>query len=592
MTRSAQIRSAETAYQNAEFECDYVAIATAYAEDAAKAKNKHKYCKWVRLAAKRHLADLKKAKRNKSWGYEFIAWQAGNVCDFIEKLPHVEGEWDTPTIRLEPWQIFILCVIFGWRRVTPGDWGHWPRRFSAVYIECARKNAKSTLAAGVALYCLCCENEVGPQVIIGATTGDQAQKVFHPAHQMAKVTSGLCEEYKLEVMARSIVSNDNGGFIQTINAKSSTQDGWNPHCGILDELHAHKDRGLYDVIKSAFGARKNPLLWIITTAGYDVLGVCFEQRTLVTKILEGSVEADHYFGIIFTLDTAEKEGDPEDDPLDPKVWIKANPNLGVSVSLEQMEGYAIEAENSPDSMGEFKTKRCNIWTTAKAAKFNIEHWKKCVGDVTLDSFEGLDVWGGLDLAAVSDMNAFALVAEHAGRTLLWCRFWLPEDTITSEYVKRRNVPYKRWADEGRLILTPGNVTDYAFIEKDIVEIHKQLGLRCIGYDPWNAQDMVNRLTERNIPMQEFRQGIPSFNAGMRGLERRLNARTALHAGCPILQWHVSNVVARKDVNENEAPDRKNSHEKIDGAVAILMGLAMMVTNEGEKKPDPQIVWFR
>jgi phage terminase large subunit-like protein len=201
------------------------------------------------------------------------------VCDFIEKLPHVEGHLGDADMTLEPAQIFILSVVFGWRRVNDGL-----RRFSTVYIEMARKGAKSTLTAGVALYCLCCEGEVGPQIVIGATTGEQAGKVFNPAKKMVERTEDLREAFGSQAFSRSIACKSNGGFIQPINAKGKTQDGWNPHLGILDELHAHKDRALFDVIKSAFGARKNPLLWVITTAGFDTVGVCYEQRTFVTKI--------------------------------------------------------------------------------------------------------------------------------------------------------------------------------------------------------------------------------------------------------------------------------------------------------------------
>jgi phage terminase large subunit-like protein len=260
--------------------------------------------------------------------------------------------WDTPTIRLEPPQVFILAVIFGWRRRSDGL-----RRFSSVYIEMARKGAKSTLTAGVALYCLCCEDEPGAQIIVGATTGEQAGKVFNPAKRMVEKTAALREAFGLEAWARSVTCAASGGFIQPINAKGKTQDGWNPHVGILDELHAHPDRSLFDVITSAFGARRNPLRWVITTAGYNTNGVCYEQRTYVAKILEGVVEADHYFGIVFSVDEA-------DDPFDERAWIKANPMLGVTPTLKSMQTEAADAKASPAAEGEFKTKRLNLWLNA------------------------------------------------------------------------------------------------------------------------------------------------------------------------------------------------------------------------------------
>ena len=543
---------------------DYVAIANRYAREAAADRKGKWTCKWVRLAAKRHLDDLKRTK--KGWKYHFDDWHAHDVCDFIEKLPHVEGTWNTATIHLEPAQIFWLVCIFGWRRKSDGL-----RRFTTVYIEVARKNAKSTLAAGVALYCLTCEGEIGPQIIIGATTGEQAKKVFAPAKRMVETTSELREAFQVEALAKSIPCWANGGFIQTINAKSSTQDGWNPHVAFLDELHAHKDRGLYDVIRSAFGARKNPLLWVITTAGYDVTGVCYEQRTLVTKILETVVEADHYFGVIYTLD----EGD---DPYNPKVWIKANPLLGVSVNFDELTGYAKEAKSSPDSHGEFVTKRLNVWMRAKKGHINIAAWIKCSGTVDLDDLIGVPCWGGLDLASVWDMNSFRLVWKVGNRIKTWGRRYLPEETIAPR-TERGNVPYQTWHRAGLLVATPGNVTDYSFIEKDILWALETFNVQSIGFDPWNATDLVNRLLEKNAPMVTFRQGTPSFNGPMKELDCLYLSGLLDHGGDPILSWNASNVIARRDVNDNKAPDKSKSQEKIDDYVALLMALGMMAGAE-------------
>ena len=295
---------------------DYAAIALEYAKEAAAEKNSHLFCKYVRLAAQRHLNDLKKAADG--WDYYFDEWHANDVCDFVEKLPHVEGVWENPYLHLEPWQIFILACVFGWRRVDNGN-----RRFTYVYEELARKGAKSTKTAAVTLYTLTCEGEVGPQILIGATTGEQAGKVFNPAKRMVDKTPDLADCFGLQTYARSITCADNDGFIQPVNSKGKTQDGWNPHCVVLDELHAHADRALFDVMKSAFGARKNYLMWIITTAGYNLGGICYEQRQTVAKVLQGALQADHIFAIIFTIDE-------NDDPFNPDVWVKANPMIGIT----------------------------------------------------------------------------------------------------------------------------------------------------------------------------------------------------------------------------------------------------------------------
>lgn len=554
---------------------DYAAIAEQYARDAWADRKGVRHCRWVRLAAKRHLDDLKRSRRRKGWAYRFDEWHAGDICDFIEKLPHVEGEWDSPTITLEPAQIFVLAVVFGWRRVSDGY-----RRFNTVYWEVARKNAKSAITSGVALYCLTCEGEVGPQVKCGATTGDQARIVFGVAKKMTEKTKDLREAFDLEALANAIVCNRSGGSMQPINAKASTQDGLNPHLSILDELHAHKERDLFDVLKSARGARKNPLSWYITTAGKNFQGVCYEQRKLVTKILEGVVDAEHYFGIIFTLDET-------DDEFDERNWIKANPLLGVSVQIEEMRGYAAEARTSPQSHYEFATKRLNKWVGAAKGWLSMPRWKRCGGPVDLEELEGVPCYGGLDLAAVSDINALVLVWLLDDRLKVWGRYYLPEETVNPR-TERANVPYLTWQKAGLLTVTPGDVTDYEFIEADVASALDRFDIRAIGFDPWNARDMANRLIAKGAPMIEFRQGPASFNAPMKEFERHVIAGTLDHGGDPILTWMASNIVARKDVNDNMAPDKQKSEEKIDGIVAAVEGVGVMLTAEPAKTPT--VMW--
>lgn len=543
---------------------NYCKIAFDYAKNAVKDKKNH--CKWVRLAAKRHLDDLKK----KNWPYKFDPWHGNDVCDFVEKFPHIEGTWEDPDIKLEPVQVFILVCIFGWRVKKTGN-----RRFTSVYIEMARKGAKSTLTAPVSHYCLTCEGENGPQIIIGATTAEQALKVFKPAKNMAERMPEYCDEFGIEVFAKSIVCNQNNGFIQTINSKGKTQDGWNPHMGILDELHAHANRDLYDVIKSAFGSRRNPLFWIITTAGSNISGVCYEQHVYVKKILENILEANHYFGIIFTLD----EGDSE---FDPKVWIKANPLLGITPTIESMEKYAADAKASPDENVEFKTKRCNIWTSAKGAWLNVEDWKKCNGPVNLDELVELPCYGGLDLASVQDTNCFILIWRAGDRLKVWPRFYLPEDTIIPR-TEKGFVPYQTWMEKGFLIATPGNVVDQKFIEKDIRESLDRFNIKQIGYDRWNSDYLITNLLENGAPMIEVAQGPKSFNTPMKEVEEMLGRKEIDHAGHPVLQWHASNVIPKHDENKNKAPDKKNSMEKIDGIVAMLN--AMVAEKADETSPS-------
>lgn len=544
---------------------DWIGIAKKYAETAAKDTKNLKHCRWVVGAAQRFLDDLKKRDKKK-FPFYLCPIESAKVCNFFQLLPHIEGNWETKTLILEPWQVFILVNIFGWRRYSDGR-----RRFDTVYLEVARKNAKSTFASGIGLYCLMCEEEIGPQVKCAATTGDQARIVFEVAKKMVEKTPKMIQHFKLSAFTNVIACYKSGGNFKPINAKSSTQDGLNPHCSIIDELHAHQKRDLFDVLRSARGARKNPLSFYITTAGYNTLGVCFEQHNFSKKILQNLITADHYFCIIFTLDE-------NDDPLDETKWVKANPNLNVSVQLKEMQDYAIEAYNSPETMSEFKTKRLNVWTTAKNGYISIPHWKLCDAPVDLDILKNVPCWGAFDLASVSDLNAFMLAWKLDDIIYTWGRFYLPEDVVMGR-TEKNGIPYKTWVEQGYIQPTPGNVTDYAYIEKDILDCMERFNVRCVAYDPWNATDIAQRLAAEEVPVIEFRQGPQSYNAPMREIERVVLSKKFAHGGNPVLAWNASNVVARRDVNTNLAPDKKNSFEKIDGYVALAMAIGLMIKNE-------------
>lgn len=539
---------------------DYCSVAWDYAVRAVEDRRQHKHCRFVRLAALRFLKDYR--RKRASW--RFDDWNANDVCDFIEKLPHVEGQWDTPEITLDPSQVFILVNVFGFRKRSDDT-----RRFSDVYIEMARKGAKSTLTGAVSLYCLTCEGEQGPQIVIGATTAEQAQKVFKPAKSMVQKSHDLQAAFELTAWAKSITCDQNQGFIQPVNAKASTQDGWNPHMAVTDELHAHKDRGLHDVLKSAFGARKNPLMWRITTAGYNPNGVCYEQRTLVTKILDGLVEADHYFGVIFTLDDG-------DEPLDESTWVKANPMIGVTPALAEMRAYAKEAAAAPGVMGEFKTKRLNVWTTSRGGWLNMHRWKRAPANAVVPT--DLPVWGGIDLGSVSDLTAFVLGWWDGEELNLSGRYYLPESAIDAR-AYRGDFTYKNWAETGALQVTPGDRTDYAFIERDIAKACDVYDVLGIGYDPWNATQLVNSLTAQGLPVVEVRQGGRTLNPAMKELESRMLGSELRHDGNPVLTWAASNVVARVDANDNIAPDKKHSMDKIDPIVAALNAIVLMLTEQ-------------
>lgn len=566
---------------------DYAAIGLAYAKAAAADKKQQRHCKWVRLAAQRHLDDLKRS-RTAIWGYRFDPWHANDICDVMEKLPHIEGVWETPTITLEPAQIFILTTVFGWRVKSTGL-----RRFTMVYEEMARKNAKSTKTAGVSIYCLACENEIGPQVLTAATTFDQAKKVFHPAKRMVEKTPELQEAFALIAWAKSITCGDNGGYMQPIHAKSKSQDGHNPHLVTLDEFHAHKDRGLFNVLRSAFGARKQPLMWIITTAGSDINGPCYEERSFATKVLERTVTAEHYFAIIFTLDRAEDYGDDRkdgDDPFDESKWIKANPLLGVAVQLAELQAYAIEARNNPAAESEFKTKRLNIWVGALSAWLNVTQWTMCADmDLTVDDFVGLDCYIGNDLSNVDDLSAVVLAAETgAGQLLIKPWFFCPEARLASQdtSVKQVTELYRRWAADGHLITTPGDFIDHNVIEAKVRELKERTGARKATFDQWNSGlAMASRLNEDFGDAEQpfavqMAKNARNVTDPAKAIEARVKAgpHRLRHDGNPVMTWMIGNAVVDRRADGSLLPKKEtaNSANKIDGVDGMINATAPML----------------
>lgn len=536
---------------------DFVDRANAYARAAVRDKKGKVYCQKVRQACQRHLDDLKKA-RKKDYPFKFDRWHGNDICEFAELMPHVQAF--TGLIELEPAQIFWLVCIFGWRKKKNGT-----RRFSHAYIEVGRKNAKSTLAAIISFYCQNCEGEVGPDIYIAATTRKQADKVFKPLKQMATRLPEMCAHFGLKIWADSIEGSD-GGSIQPINSKAETQDGHSPHLTVLDELHAHKKRGLFDVMDSATGARFNPLLLMITTAGFDLNGVCFELRTLYGKMLDGIVELDHVFCIIYTLD----EGD---DPFDPAVWIKANPLLDVAIQLDYLKGQAEAAQHSPELQGNFKTKHLNIWLNAAGAWLNAAQWAACSDEsLELDDFIGHVTGIGIDLADKDDIAALVVEAYKDDVVYWFVRFYIPEDMVILREKEQADL-YQTWVDQGFVIATPGDFIDHAVIEADLRALCEKTGFNEPIFDQYGgAEIMVSRLNEDGIEAKKLPKNAKHYTDPAKDLEARVKVRKFRHTGNPVMNWMASNVVVDRRVDGSLLPkkERANSSLKIDGIDAGLM----------------------
>ena len=567
---------------------NYVKVAQDYAAAALKDKKRKKHGVLLQLAAKRFIDDLARAKKRNCL-FIFDPWHANDACDFIEKLPHVEGKWKTPNIVLHPSHVFFLVQLFGFRqrkavKVEGSDFH--PRRYTSALFAVARKNAKSTLSAGILNYCLCCEPEEGAQVISAATTFPQASIIFNVAKRMVEKTPDLREAFGLECWAKSISRPETGASFQPIHAKASTQDGLNPsHVG-LDEIHAHKTPDLLNVLTSAAGARSNPLWLYTTTEGYINPGPWGELRIFAKKLLEGvfGTTADHFLVVFFAVDEEDKTLKIKaDDEFNESCWVKANPLIDVNPHLlSAIRKEAIEARQMPSKLAEFRIKRLNRQASTADGWIDLAKWQACGGKVDLEWLTDYPCFGGLDLASTTDIASFRLIWPVEGKIYTHGWRWVPKSAVAYR-TERGTVPYAAWVEMGLLKQTDGNVTDYDVVEKDIREVVERFKVQVIGFDPWNARDITNRLVKDEIPMVEFVQGTKSYHPAMQALERAYIGAILMHGGDQVLNWCASNIVKRTDQNLNMAPDKKKSADKIDDMCALLMAIGVSQATVEEEK---------
>lgn len=574
---------------------DYVKLALDYARGALRDKKRKRHGQLIRQAAQRFVDDLKRA-RSRTCAFYFDPWHARDVCDFIEKLPHVEGRWESETIVLHPAELFFLVQLFGFRqrnavRVDGEDYH--PRRYTSALYSTARKSGKSTLGAGVLLYCDCCEPEQGAQIITAATTYDQASIIFKIAKRMVERTPDLRTAFGLEVWAKTVTRIQSGSVLKAIRAKASTQDGLNPSHTALDEIHAHKTPDLLNVLTSAAGARLCPLWLYTTTDGYLNAGPWAEIKGFAKKLLAGvfGATADHFLAVIYACDVEDKSaGITADDEFDESVWIKANPLIEINPHLaEAIRKDAIEAKQMPSRMAEFRIKRLNLPAASAQAWVNLPKWAQCGGEVDLDWLEDYPCYGGLDLASTSDLTALRLVWIVDGWLYTYGLRWCPRDAIDYR-TKRGTVPYAAWVESGLLKVTDGNSVDYAVIEADIKALAERYQIEQLAYDRWNAIDLCNRLVAAELPMIEFIQGPKSYHPAMQALEIAYMSGKLCHGGDPLLAWCASNLVPRYDQNLNLAPDKKRSADKIDDMTALLMAVGVATAGE-RREPAYQIMFL-
>lgn len=566
---------------------DYVQVAKDYAYGVLADTERQRHGFWIQKASERFLSDLARAEEE-DCPFFFDEWHANDVCDFIEKLPHVEGQWDKPTIELHASHVFFLVQLFGFRKMegieVPG-WGDgvfYPRRFSNALFAVARKNAKSLLASSILNYCMNCEPEDGAQLISAATTFGQAEIVFKAAKKQVERTPELREAFGLETWSKAITRLSTGSSFKPIHAKANTQDGLNPSHVSLDEIHAHKNSDLLNVLRSAAGARRNPLWLYTTTEGYTNDGPWHDLKSFAKTILKGAVEADHFLALIYALDDEDKTfGVKEDDEFDESKWVKANPLMEVNpMLLQSIREEAIEAKQMPSKLSEFRIKRLNRPASVSNGWVNLTEWNKCGGEINIDWLAQYPCYGGLDLAQTQDIASFRLLWHVDGVLYTIGYRYVPAECV----VKRANrgaVPYRKWVHDGYLIETDGNIIDTARIESDILDCYNRFQIKKIAYDRWNATDLVVRLVNQGLPMVEFIQGRFSFHPAMRFLEEKYISGRLCHGNDPVLNWCAANLVSRQDVNNNHQPDKNRSGDKIDDMVALIMACGICAADHEE-----------
>lgn len=543
----------------------YVNMANGYAREVVRGKLPA--CRYVIQACQRHLDDLAREK-SASFGFRFDKDKAERAAKFVQLMPHTKGEWafKRQTLRLEPWQLFIICSVFGWVRKGSGL-----RRFREVYNEIPRKNGKSALSAPVGLYCFAADNEFGAEVYSGATTEKQAWEVFRPARLMAKRTPALLEHFGIEVNASNLNIPADGARFEPLIGNPG--DGQSPSCAIVDEYHEHDSDDLYTTMITGMGARRQPLMWIITTAGYHIDGPCYDKRREVIEMLAGTVPDDELFGIIYTID----EGD---DWTCPEVLAKANPNMGVSVFSEFLLAQQAKAIKSARFANIFKTKHLNVWVSAKAAYFNMAAWKACEDrSLTLAQFDGQELILSFDLARKLDMNAMARLfwRDIDGKRHYYSiapQFWVPEDTVFNSDNRRLAERYQKWMNLGELSTTEGAEIDYREILAEAKEAAAAGNVLEVPLDPAGATALAHELADEGMTPITITQNYTNMSDPMRELEAAIQSGRFHHDGNSLLTWCIGNVIGKHLPGNDDVvrPVKESADQKIDGAVALIMAI--------------------
>lgn len=522
-------------------------------------------CKWIKLACQRHLDEVKLSK-SADFPYVFDPAKAERVAKFLQLLPHTKGKWASKgeTIKLEGWQLFSVCIPFGWLRKKDKT-----RRYRTILIFVPRKNGKSIIGGGIGLYMFTADGEFGAEVYSGATTEKQAWEVFRPAKLMVDRTEALRAKYGVEVNASNMCRTEDGSRFEPVIGKPG--DGASPSCAIVDEFHEHQDSTLFDTMETGMGAREQPVMLVITTAGSSIGGPCHQLVRDAERMLEGAIERPDLWAMLYTID-------PGDDWTSESVLIKANPNYGISINGDFLQARQRDAMQSAAKQATFRTKHLNEWVGAKNAWLNMLRWKEAPPRKSLAELEGRPCIIGLDLASKIDIAGNLLLFPPVEGDPIWHvhgRYYLPEVRVIEE-LDSNTARYREFDALGLLTLTDGEVIDFEVIKEDLREFAGRFDVQQVAYDPWQATQLAQEMQAEGLLMVEVRQTVQNISEPMKELEALTLRRVLAHGDCPILTWMASNVIAKLDVKDNIYPNKERPENKIDGIVGLIMAISRAI----------------
>jgi len=572
----------------------YSEVALKYCEDVVSGAISA--CQLVFFACQRHLNDLGK-QSDPNYPYEFnppfkdnkqkkrpATWgPADRRCAFSELFPHVKGKWSGDKLKLQPHQVFIECCLWGWVKKKNGK-----RRFSVAYIEIPRKNGKSMTAATAGLYMLTADGEKGAEIYSGASTEKQALEVFRPAWQMVNKMSDFRNKFGISLSGTpknptSIYRLEDMSRFELV--VGNPPDGASPHCAIIDEYHEHRTSDQYDTMDTGMGARQQPLMFVITTAGTDTSSPCYEMHMRAVKVLNGTIHDDAFFTIIYTVDQ-------DDDFKDFKVWEKANPNYLISIEEDYLYRKYTETMTDASKQNINLCKHLNIWSNAGVAWMNMVKWSACLDEsLNLNDFKGVPCYAALDLASKIDICALTLLFDTEKGFVIFSKYYLPEETVNLP----GNEHYVKWVKEGYITATPGARTDFLYIENDLKDINANHPIIELAYDPRESTYLINNVMEwigsqwidgKEISRcVEINQGPSMMSEPMKELEAKIYSQTIWQDGNPVTTWMMGNVVKKQGRTTGPVkyyyPTRQSDKDKIDGPVTIIMAVARAMLGGGQ-----------